>query len=280
MVTGLAALIDMIGYVRARRASTGRTAGSTCDDFHMLVPIYGSIRYLENVSYLATYGERVVLCTTTNEAPSFYADLLRIARSHGFAVFYGAAGGRSAVAGRRQTAGTTRDRLVRDALTTLTRPYVVCIDADTVTDRPLGELVGGLAAHGLDVGSVPLTPSNPEHWLGRLQTHEYRVAMLLRRIMPWMVSGGCHVARTAALADIMNRHSLFFQGNDVETGVIADLLGYRVGHIPFSVPTTVPTTPAPGFVSGSRGPVASSGCSSSTGSSYVITRSCGRTGSP
>ncbi len=116
VVTGVAALIDMLGHVRARRASTGRIAGSNCENFHVLVPIYGSIRYLENVTYLATYGERVVLCTTTNETPSFYADLLRIARSHGFAVFYGVVGGGPTAAGRRQTAGTTRDRLVRDAL--------------------------------------------------------------------------------------------------------------------------------------------------------------------
>ena len=46
VITGLAALIDTIGYVRARRTATGQTAGLTCDNFHVLVPIYGSIRYL------------------------------------------------------------------------------------------------------------------------------------------------------------------------------------------------------------------------------------------
>jgi cellulose synthase/poly-beta-1,6-N-acetylglucosamine synthase-like glycosyltransferase len=39
----------------------------------------------------------------------------------------------------------------------------------------------------------------------------------------------------------MTKHSLFFQGNDVELGLLADLCGYNVGHVPFVVPTTVPS---------------------------------------
>jgi len=59
--------------------------------------------------------------------------------------------------------------------------------------------------------------------------------------MPWMISGGCHVARREVHLDLMRKHSLFFQGNDVELGLLADLCEYRVGHIPFVVPTTVPS---------------------------------------
>jgi cellulose synthase/poly-beta-1,6-N-acetylglucosamine synthase-like glycosyltransferase len=40
----------------------------------------------------------------------------------------------------------------------------------------------------------------------------------------------------------MNAHSLFFQGNDVELGLIATSRRYRVGHILFDVPTQVPDT--------------------------------------
>lgn len=60
--------------------------------------------------------------------------------------------------------------------------------------------------------------------------------------MPWMLCGGCHAGRTSALADIMKRHTLFFQGNDVEVGILASRLGYRVGHVLFPVPTTVPAS--------------------------------------
>ena len=38
----------------------------------------------------------------------------------------------------------------------------------------------------------------------------------------------------------MQRHSLFFQGNDAELGILAYAMGYNIGHIPFDVPTTVP----------------------------------------
>jgi cellulose synthase/poly-beta-1,6-N-acetylglucosamine synthase-like glycosyltransferase len=42
----------------------------------------------------------------------------------------------------------------------------------------------------------------------------------------------------------MKRHSLFFQGNDVEVGLLAeDELSYVVGHIDFEVETDVPETP-------------------------------------
>jgi hypothetical protein len=35
---------------------------------------------------------------------------------------------------------------------------------------------------------------------------------------------------------------LFFQGNDVEVGLLADALGYKVGHLAFDVPTRVPSS--------------------------------------
>ena len=65
--------------------------------------------------------------------------------------------------------------------------------------------------------------------------------MRMRRLYPWLVSGACHVARTSVHYRIMQRHSLFFQGNDAELGILAYSMGYRVGHIPFDVPTTVPS---------------------------------------
>ena len=37
------------------------------DDFEVLVPIYGDVKYLENVDYLEAYGSKVLLCTTDQE---------------------------------------------------------------------------------------------------------------------------------------------------------------------------------------------------------------------
>jgi hypothetical protein len=77
-----------------------------------------------------------------------------------------------------------------------------------------------------------------------------------------MISGACHVAKTAVLHDIMNRHSLFFQGNDVAAGMIATARGYQSGHIPFDARTEVPRASNPGSANASHGQVANSDCSS------------------
>ena len=98
---------------------------------------------------------------------------------------------------------------------------MVCIDADTTSVEPLQRLVGAMRARGLDVASVRLVPSNGKRSiLTRLQSYEYRLAMRLRIIAPWLVSGACHAGRTSVVREIMARHSLFFQGNDVELGVL------------------------------------------------------------
>lgn len=243
LVVGAVALIaiDTFAALRARRYSQLNFGGShSREDFAVLVPIYGDVRYLENVEYLSAYGNRVVLVTTNGETSTFYEALEVLSRQHGFRIF------RSSYAApqskKRRTGGTIRDRIIRDALHTgiATAPYVVCIDADTATPRSLGELVGELAHRQADLASVRLVPQSGGSFLVRMQQYEYRIAMRLRFIMPWLVSGACHVGRTEVLRDVMSRHSLFFQGNDVEVGLLAKRLGYRVTHIPFEVTTNVP----------------------------------------
>ena len=232
--------MDFVGIWRVKLGrGSAETEIRSCQDFEILVPIYGSLDYLENVSYLKPYGSRVVLCTTNAESEDFYRGIRALMDEHGFRCFVGSIV-RQASQGKRATGGTVRDRLVRDALAEVTAPYVVCVDADTTTARPLDELVGEVEFKGLDLASIRLVPSNPVTLLARMQVHEYRIAMDLRQILPWLVSGACHVAATPALREVMGRHSLFFQGNDVETGLLAEALGYRVGHVPFDVSTSVP----------------------------------------
>ena len=242
-------VVERFGELRAGLLKDRPAPSRRVEDFEVLVPIYGSVRYLENVDYLRAYGDRVVLCTTRHESPEFVAELTEIARRNGFRIFWGEASGRRpAGANRRATSGTVRDRLVRDALVeVVTAPYVVCVDADTATERPLGELVGALVDNGYDFASVRLVPANNGTVLARLQGYEYRTSMTLRRIAPWQVSGACHVGTSVAHRRIMRHHSLFFQGNDVEAGLLARMLGYRVGYIPFDVPTAVPERAGPWF---------------------------------
>jgi len=241
LVPLIPALVDIIPSIRARRGHVFPIPQDhrSLEDFTVLVPIYGNVKYLENVDYLRPYGSRVTLVTTCSETAEFNEALDAIAGENAFSVFRTVVA-RHAAAGKRQTAGTIRDQIIRDATEFVSTGYVVCIDADTVTDRPLGELVGALEANNLDLASVKLVPSNTNRLLGRLQAHEYHMVMRLRRVLPFVCSGACQVARSEALREVMRRHSLFFQGNDVELGLLGDALGYRVGFLTFVVPTTVP----------------------------------------
>lgn len=242
----LAVLIDGTAGVRAR----GRTfefGGRTVETFRILVPIWGRVEYLQNVDYLRQYGDRVTLCTTGDETDEFYAGLEAIAAANGFRIFRDRPQGRAARARahthkQRATSGTIRDRLIRNVLHTVTELYVVPLDADTTTHQPISFLVGELVQRGLDIASIRLVLNNPDDsLLTRLQRFEYRLAMQMRFLAPWMVSGACQVAKTEVLRDIMDHHSLFFQGNDVEIGVIAQARGHNIGHIPFEVVTDVPS---------------------------------------
>jgi cellulose synthase/poly-beta-1,6-N-acetylglucosamine synthase-like glycosyltransferase len=240
----LPALADIIPSMRARarrRPLRRPYSPSPVHDFTVLVPIYGDIRYLENVDYLSRYGSRVMLCTTSDQSQAFFQDLDRIASTHGFRVEVFHVTSRRST-DRRQVSGTIRDRLIQQATELVDSSYVVCIDADTVTDGPLEDLVGTVRASGLDLAGVRLVPSNLNKLLGRLQAHEYRMAMRMRRIIPYITPGALQISTSQAHRTIMRRHSLFFQGNDAEMGLLGQALGYKVGYLPVEVPTTVPDT--------------------------------------
>jgi hypothetical protein len=243
LLPALGIMIDGFAGIRARdhSISVGHVRSA---DFRVLVPIWGSIRYLTNIGAIARYGDRVTLCTTGDEAAQFYADLDRVAAAHGFLVFRDRRlqpRHRRILHKARATGGTIRDRLIQRALYEVRETFVIPLDADTVPGQPLETLAGELLRRNLDLASVAIVPGNPgESALTRLQQLEYRMAMQIKYIAPWMLSGACHAARTDVLRDVMSRHSLFFQGNDVEAGLIAHALGYRVGHIPFDVLSDVP----------------------------------------
>lgn len=90
--------------------------------------LWGSAKYLTNLDAISQYGDRVTLCSTGEESRAFYDELAGIAREHGFRTWYDeprmlgtartGSGRRTARrSGRaRTTGGTTRDRLIRNAL--------------------------------------------------------------------------------------------------------------------------------------------------------------------
>ena len=185
------------------------------DDFSVLVPIYGNVKYLQNADYLHPYGDRVVLCTTSGESEQFYRDLEDIAIRYGFRIFRSEYVPRK-VGRKRSTSGITRDTIVRDAL--LAAPlnsYTVCLDADTTAQESLTRIVGALVAHKADFASVTIVPQKKGPFIVQMQRHEYVVSMRARRIMPWLLSGALHIGKTDVMRQIMARHSLFFWGTMV-----------------------------------------------------------------
>ena len=149
--------------------------------------------------------------------------------------------------GRRSTTSPIRDVIVRGAVRTVRQEYVVCLDADSFPDLGFEYLAGAMRTHGLEVVSTELVPANPGRLLGKLQMVEYFLAMNLRRLIPWLVSGGCHAATTDAYHQVMEKHSMFFQGNDVEVGLLAERMGYTIGHVQFPVGTEVPDRVRPWY---------------------------------
>jgi hypothetical protein len=245
LLPALAVVIDGLAgiYSRGRKYDFGNVL---CYDLRLLVPIWGDIRYLLNVNELARYKSHVTICTTGDESQLFYRALRKIAAEHGFRIFIDEPmrarhAAQKPGAKARSTGGTTRDRLIRNVLPTVTERYVIPLDADSIPTGYFEILAGELKRRHLDLASVRIVPANPtESLLTRLQALEYRVSMQIKFIAPWMLSGACHVARTEVLQDVMARHSLFFQGNDVEAGIIGHALGYRVGFIPFDILSDVP----------------------------------------
>lgn len=220
-------------------------SGYKNEDYQILVPIWGNIKYLQNIEYLSPYGSHVVLCTTGQESQEMYDALESLSTKFGLRLFIDktqlVAGKKRKERKERTTSGQMRDTLIRNALKTVKASYVVTLDADSTTEKDPALLIGELEYRDLDIASIRIVPENKnESFLAKLQVFEYEVAMNFRYLCPWLISGACHTAKTHVLSDIMDRHSLFFQGNDVETGLIADTLGYKIGHIPFIVKTFVP----------------------------------------
>jgi len=217
--------------------------GPLCTDMAILVPIYGDVKYLTNIEFLSQYGDRVILATTLEEKETFYTELSMIAEQHGFRIVKTPVEiKKKKKEGSRATSAPIRDVIIRGAVRHVTHKYVVCIDADTIPEQGFDSLAGAMEEEGFEVVSVNLIVSNTDNRLGRLQSLEYFLSMRLRHIIPWLVSGGCHAATTVAYRNIMDNHSMFFQGNDVEVGMLGARMGYKVGHLDYKVGTEAPAT--------------------------------------
>jgi cellulose synthase/poly-beta-1,6-N-acetylglucosamine synthase-like glycosyltransferase len=265
------ASIDFINTYRAggKKKSHSRSEAEIVDlvsvnrsfiyeDFAILIPIFGDIKYLKNVDFLKKYGSQVVLCTTTKESDEFNAKINEIAKMHGFRIFRSQVPLSSISAKpnpwklfrlilkKRENTSlkkeSVRDEIIKESSSSIKESYCIFLDADTVAKNNLNELVSVFRYNNYDIASVRVLASKENTLAEKLQAIEYRLAMDARRIYPWLTSGACMIAKTDVMASIMSHHSLFFSGGDIEIGKLAKMLGYRVGHIPFVVFTDVPET--------------------------------------
>lgn len=213
------------------------------DNYALLVPIFNDLKYLTNIDFLKTQAEHVVLCTTNHETPEFVSRLEALAAEHGFRVSYSEveSGGKNPWAIYHKTL-LAHDSVLKRTINYLQEKYVIFIDGDTYVDGDLSVLCGAMDEQNWDIASVRVLPSNRSNWIEQLQGVEYDIAMRSRLLYPWLTSGAGMVARTDVMISIMENHSLFFNGGDVEIGKLADMMGYKVGHIPMVFYTDIPNT--------------------------------------
>ena len=216
---------------------------SKSEDFVIMIPIFNDVKYLTNINFLRKYSGKVVLCTTNIETPKFYKDIYKIANENGFKVIKCAF--KKEVKNPWKIYHKTllaHDYVLGESLKVLKAKYVIFLDADTTCKTNLSYLVGLMEKHNSDIASVRVIPSKKETITENLQGIEYHVAMKSRRIYPWLTSGAAMIARRESMQEIMKKHSLFFNGGDIEIGKIAHLTGMKVDHFPVTFYTDVPET--------------------------------------
>ena len=232
------ALIDFIVLIVARLKQTNFISDNIDNDFTILVPIFNDTKYLKNVPFLEQYGNKVFILTSNQETPEFNQNIERICNQHNFKLFK---------ADIKDNQEKTPWLLFSIALhgkaginDMINTNNIILIDGDTYTEANLGNLVASMNENKFDLASVKIMPDNPYSISEKLQNIEYFIAMQARVIFPYLTSGAALIGRKDALKRIYARHSMYFQAGDIEVGILAKKIGYRVGYIPFEFFTEVP----------------------------------------
>ena len=207
----------------------GRTLGPSTrpsNDFTIVVPLYGEPKYFANREHLAPYRANVLVAIDV-AAPVMEAFAGELERE-GWTVF------------RATLPHPGPPTLMRAALPAVTTTYVLRMDADT---RPIDDIalyIESMANDGADLCSTKVLVDEPRSSAQRFQALEYRMAMLSRHFRPWLTSGACFVATTDAMKRILDSHSMWFTGEDIETGRIGFALRMRLRHLDLQVATDAP----------------------------------------
>jgi cellulose synthase/poly-beta-1,6-N-acetylglucosamine synthase-like glycosyltransferase len=216
---------NMLSWWRGR---TVFPAHEPSHDFTIIVPLFGHPRYFDRREGLLRYQQNVLVALEVG-APvmSEFADELE---REGWRVE------------RLRVDDPNPAGLVRAALSAVTTTYVLRLDADTTIRDDLAGAVAAAAASRDDLCSTKCAVANRVNVVTKLQALEYRMAMLSRHFRPWLTSGACFLARTESLRVVMDHHSMWTPGEDIETGRIALALRMRIRHLDIVVETDAPDT--------------------------------------
>lgn len=196
------------------------------EDYTIVVPLFGAPSYFRNREEIEPYRSHVLLAIDVRRAPMRrLADELE---RDGWRVR------------RCRPRVASPPALVLLALSQVTTEYVVRLDGDSWPADDPGRAIAAAARAEADVCSVRVVPSRRLTIAEHLQGVEYDCAMRGRRLRPWLTSGACIIARATSMRTLLRRHSRWFAGEDVETGVLARCYGLRIHHVDLEVHTEVP----------------------------------------
>lgn len=213
--------------------------GEPNEDYTILVPIFGDPKYFQNRDHLLPLKERVIVCiNTSNDTMKQFAEQCR---QDGFGVFE--------YDGQIKSPWQFYKVALDDQLTLLTRAlplvttkYTVFLDGDSYFQGEPAKAIGAMERDNIDLASVRVLPKQRQTLAEKMQGVEYDCAMFGRLSRPWLTSGACIFAKTRVIGAVMESHSQFFYGGDVEIGRRAYLAGYKVKHLDLTVLTDVPET--------------------------------------
>ena len=194
-------------------------------DFTIVVPVFGHPRYFVG-ERLLRYRHRVLVAMEVS-AP-LMAELANELEADGWNV------------ARLSMEDPNPAALVAAALPSISTKYTFRLDSDTIIGDDVAAAVAAADIAGADVCSIKCAVGNRTNVVTKLQALEYRMAMLCRHFRPWLTSGACFLARTDALRHIMERHSEWTPGEDIETGRTALALRMRIRHLDMVVQTDAP----------------------------------------
>jgi hypothetical protein len=200
-------------------------------NYTIIVPIYGSIKYLDNLSEIRKYGDKLLFVTTDKESEMFYRDLYEISKEIKSKVLQFNIG----------NLPTTPWILNTKATKHVKSKYVIWLDADTYPSKNFDYLIGEMSYYGYDITSLNIFVNNPKNIIEKIQDIEYKIVSKLKHYFKWMTSGACISSKTSIMNEIVSNHTNYFSGGDMEIGIRAKLYGYKLGYINFIIYSTAPS---------------------------------------